>query len=84
MPLPNSQPCSRCGKPWVPWRGSKLKTHARCHFTDEAADDIFDLYTSTPKLTVARCAADLGVTTSVLKATLVKVQRRRNIGGRLI
>lgn len=83
MPLPGVRPCPRCGRPWVPWQGSRLTTHARCHFSDEQADDIYDLYVSTPRLTLARMSADLGVTTSVLLATFTKVRRRRGVAGKL-
>lgn len=79
MPLPGERPCPRCGGPWVPFAGSKLKTHARCHFTPEAAADIYDLFERFPRLTRARAAADFGVTYQVLTATLTYEKKRRGL-----
>lgn len=69
--------CPRCGGDWYPWPGTKLTTHARCHFTAAAAADIYDLAQRFPRASQQRIATDLGVSVQVLRATLAYERKRR-------
>jgi hypothetical protein len=60
-------------------RGSKLTTHARCHFSETEADAIFDRFAADPYLSEAKLAAQLGVTTGVVRSTLMVVRKRRGL-----
>lgn len=70
------QLCPVCGKPWWPWAGSKLSCHARCYFPPAEQDAIYERFAADPKLTERQLAVQLGVSFSVLRATL-KCARKR-------
>jgi hypothetical protein len=69
-------PCPRCGKAWIKWAGSKLPCHARCLFTPELQDDIYQLRQRFVRLTADRLAADLGVPIGVIRVALTEGARR--------
>jgi hypothetical protein len=73
------QVCSRCGGAWYPWPGSNLKTHARCHFSDEEAVALYDRYAADPKLTEAKLAAECGVSGCVIRSTLTKARKLKGL-----
>lgn len=72
--------CPACGDPWVPWEGSKLATHARCHFTPAARADILAVRERFPHVAQKRMAADLGVSVATLRATLEQATIDRREG----
>jgi len=77
MPAP-SQLCGYgCGKPWVPWAGSKLKGHARCLYSPEEAEALLVRFEGDPWLRESTLATELGVTVSVVRATLGAARKRR-------
>lgn len=73
-----AQPCGYgCGKPWIPWAGSRLRGHARCYLPAPAGDALLDRYEADPRLTVEVLAAEIGVTPSVIAAILNAAKARR-------
>jgi len=66
-----------CGKPWVPWAGSRLIGHARCLYSPEEAEALLVRFEADPRLREAQLATELGVTVSVVRATLGAARRRR-------
>jgi hypothetical protein len=71
------RPCARCGQPWRPWCGTKLMTHARCHFSAAEGDAIYERFAADPRLTQDKLAAELGIDKNVLRATLAAARTRR-------
>jgi hypothetical protein len=75
--------CPTCLEPWVRWAGSKLQGHARCHFTPAQQDELLRRFDADPKLTIAKLARELDVSTGVVRASLheaAKRQGRRSFG----
>lgn len=70
--------CTRCKKPWQPWKGSKLETHARCHFLPAKQDELFAEYTNGQRVTIGRLAKREGVSHAIMVAT-IEVARKRSI-----
>jgi len=64
--------CPVCGRSWWPWAGSFLPCHGRCLFTSEEQDALLDDHRTESQL-----AADIGVTVSVLRASLTAARKRR-------
>jgi len=66
-PWPNGQnearPCPVCGKPWIPWAGSRLPCHGRCLFPERDRQ----LMQADPRTDLELSKA-LGVTTSVVRS----------------
>jgi hypothetical protein len=69
--------CPRCGKKWIPWAGSRLRTHAKCHFSPEEQDALLHYFEMDQRLTESAFAKELGVSTAVLRVTLAEARRRR-------
>jgi len=70
--LPTTK-CPICGDIWIPWAGSMLPCHARCLLTDDAQDRLLD-----EADTVLNQANKLGVSPSVVRASIFAARRRRN------
>lgn len=66
-----------CGKPWRRWNGSKLKGHALCAASPDLQDDVLALVERFPRATIARVAADLGVSSAVVRAWISAALKRR-------
>lgn len=66
-----------CGKPWVPWAGSRLKGHARCYLPAAEADALLACKQADPRLTLERLAHELGTTAAVVTAILAAARDRR-------
>lgn len=73
-----------CGKPWVKWAGSRLIGHARCLYSPEEAEALLVRFEADPRLRESTLAAELGVTASVVRATLGAAQRRRTAAARSV
>ncbi len=71
-----------CGKPWVKWAGSRLTGHARCLYSPEEAEALLLRFEADPKLRESMLAAELGVTVSVVRATLAVARKRRSEAAR--
>lgn len=70
------QPCGYgCGKPWRPWRGTRLIGHARCAVPVEVQDAILaSLEGSTA--TLASIGEQHGVTRAWIRAALQRREQR--------
>lgn len=71
--------CPVCKRPWRPWSGTKLQSHAKCAFPPEMQDEILGLYEAFAcvGLTMQRIADDLEVSISVVRANLEAARKRR-------
>lgn len=73
-----AQPCGYgCGKPWIPWSGSRLRGHARCYLPAPAGDALLERYEADPRLTLDVLAAELQVARPVVVAVLAAARERR-------
>jgi len=66
-----------CGKPWIPWAGSRLIGHARCLYSHDEAEALLVRFEADPRLRESMLADELGVTVSVVRATLAAARKRR-------
>jgi hypothetical protein len=72
------RPCPVCGTPWRPWALSLLPCHAVCLYTPEEQDNLLAL---SSRMTERLLAAQLGVTTGILRSNLhaAMIRRRRRV-----
>lgn len=75
MTRPGEIICFRCKKPWRPWPVSPLPCHAKCYLAPEIQDDLLAVRLRFP-VSIVRMAADFGVSTGVMRASLVEAARR--------
>lgn len=75
--MTTARPCPACGQSWIPWAGSTLKTHGRCHFGPERNEEILARFEREPGLLKGKLAAELGVTRPVLESILKAARRAR-------
>lgn len=69
-------PCRYCGEPWRRWMGSKIDGHALCLVSPEIRDDIVAIIARSAMLRVEDVAAQLGLTTAVMRAWWRTARRR--------
>jgi hypothetical protein len=80
--MPERRVCPRCGRDWWTFAGTSLNMHARCRFSVEEGDAIFDRYAADPTLTIAKLAANLNVGDNVVRVVLAAAQRRKVFAAR--
>ncbi len=72
-----TQPCPKCGKPWIQWLGKDpLPCHAKCYLSEELQDDIYWLKQTFHQASNSRLARDFKIPLGVLYASLEEAARR--------
>jgi hypothetical protein len=67
---PGAEPntCRYCGRYWRQWAGSKLDGHSACIVTEDFKKRLEALLRSSPTITFAAVAKEIGVTIAVVRS----------------
>jgi hypothetical protein len=76
---PGAEPntCRYCGKHWRQWVGSKLDGHAACIVTEDFKHRLKEMLDSSPTVTYASIAKEIGVTIAVVRSWTYPIRSAR-------